>query len=367
MRESEQAIYDQIDRQLGRPATAVMTIDDAATTVLMRHRVIRFRDNAMIKVQKPYMHFASMDKEAFDQIAYPLIGGISRNRMSDTFAYLRGTAENFIDNDRYILFGAGTNYPTVWDMEKLEMRTDVLPDDCVWRSPYTMKEPAFTHRDKPIPFILSLAGGNTGLYSDIMQSFAPLLMARKPDGVIWWTGDGTDDKLAIINALHKIFPNQLSAISVKQLIGGRSNTPLLNGVLGNIAEDSGQITDTEIYKNIGTHQNFRVHKYHSQHGIEIRGNVHHIFSANNAPNFITKSLSAQWRTHVIPFSEQLGSEPPPTITDDFLGRLIGEMCRYAVRIKQQGYVYRWSGAGMEGGKPKPALGRPDTTLPEFRW
>ncbi len=336
MRESEQAIYDQIERQLGRPATAVMTVDEAATAVMARYRIVRFRNGVMIKTGKPYELFVPMDKETFDQIAHPLVMGMPTRRKNDTFGYLRSTAKDLTANDHFILFGAGTNHQIVWDMEALEVRTNISPDDCVWRSPYA---PTLTAR--PVKFVMDLADGNTELYSDIMQSLAPLVMAKKPDGVIWWTGDGTDGKLAITQALNEIFPGQLSNISVKQLNGGRSNTPLLNGALGNIAEDSGQVTDTEIYKSIGAHQDFNMHRYHSQKGIVVRGNVHHVFLASNAPRFYARSLSIDRRTHVLPFGYR--KNQTHRLPDNQLGQLVAEMCRYAAIIKRQGYRYEWLG------------------------
>lgn len=335
---SEKTTYD-IEQDLIRTA-ATSVIEDAATAVTARHRIIQFRGNVMIKVQEPYAHFVPMGKETFERITYPLAGGMTKSRMNDTFAYLCSTADDLTDNDRYILFGAGTTSPAVWDMETLEIRTDIYPDDCVWRSPYPVES---VHDDRPIPFILFLAGGSTELYSDIIQSLAPLLMSRKPDGVIWWIGDDVNGKNTLMDAISKVFPDQLSSLSVKQLVGGRSNTTRLNGVLGNVAEDSGQITDTEIYKSIGAHQNFNVHRYHSQNGVEVQGNVHHIFSATGSPKFYTRSLQADWRTHVIQFSDRPDSGRADTLTDDF-GRLIAEMCRHAVRIKQRGYRYNWLAA-----------------------
>lgn len=344
MREDEQAIYDQIERALGRPA-ATLTIGDAATAVLTRHRIVQFRGNAMIKVQSPYEHFAAMSKEVFGQIAYPLVGGMPKSRINDTFAYLRAVAKDITHNDRFILFGAGTSHQAVWDTERLEMRADVLPDDCVWRSPY-----APIPTTEPIKLIMDLAGGSMGVYSDIMQSLAPLVMTTKPDGVVWWIGADLSGKDALMSALRKIFPNQLSSLTVKQLNGGRSNTPLLNGVLGNIAKDTGgQITNAEIYKSIATHQDFRVHRYHSQSGIEVRGNVHHIFSADCAPAFYTRSSSTDWRTHTVPFSQFHGSQAY-VLPSDFLGQLLAEICKYAAIVKQQGYRYVWSGAAISPNK-----------------
>lgn len=344
MRESEQAIYDQIERQLGRPVAAALSINDAATSVLARHRIARFRGNPLIKTRKPYERFVPMGKDVFDQIAYPLVGGMPRSRMNDTFAYLCSVVKDITANDRYILFGAGTSGQTVWDMERLEMRTDIFADDCAWRSAYI---PILA--PEPIKFIMDLAGGDAGLYSDIIQSLAPLLMAKKPDGVIWWVGGDERGKSVLIDALSRIFPDQLISLTVKQLNGGRSNTPLLNGVLGNIAVDSGgQITNTQIYKSIGTHEDFFMHRWHSQGGITVRGNVHHIFTADRAPMFYTRSLSIDRRTHTVSFSQAGNAQDTPS--NNFYGQLLAEMCRYAAIIKHQGYRYEWSGVA-----PAPKL------------
>jgi hypothetical protein len=184
---------------------------------------------------------------------------------------------------------------------------------------------------------MQLAGDDTGLYDDILQSLAPLVMAKKPDGVIWWVGDGANGKSTLMDAIYKIFPGQLSSITVKRLVDGR-DTPSLNGTLGNVVKESseGRIDDTEIYKSLGTHENFRVHKFHSQDDIEIRGNLHHIFSANLIPSFNDKGYAARRRTFVIPFGQRFASDPTfeeRTFTPEFYGRLIVEICKYAVKLK----------------------------------
>lgn len=337
MRESEQELYDQIERQLGRPATTAPTVHDAATAVMGQRRIIRFRNRTLVKVPKPHERFVPLDSASFEQIAAQAVIGIPQRRINDTFGYVQRTAKDLTVNDRYILFGAGTSRQTVWDMETLEERADISPDDCVWRSPYAL--PLFA---EPVEFIMDLVGNDMRLYSDILQSLAPLLMAMKPDGVIWWTGDDTDGKLSIAEALSRIFPDQLASLSVKQLIGGRSNTPLLNGALGNIAEDRGLVTSTEIYKSIGTHEDFSMHRWHGQDRITIRGNVHHIFLTSNPPRFLVKGLSIERRTQVVPFGHQ-DKNPRRSLSDNQLGQLIAEMCRYAVIIKRHGYCYEWSG------------------------
>lgn len=361
MRDNEQAIYDQIERELLELPAANSAVDAAAMVVSLHYRIVRFRGTVMIKVPKPYPQYVPMDREMFEGAIRPLLGYMPRRSVNEVFAQVCNTANNLTAYEHCILLGAGTNRQAVWDMERLEVRADVLPDDCVWRSPY-----ALLSATKPIKFIMNLAGGDASLYSDIMQSLAPLVMAQKPVGVIWWIGDNVDGKHALFDALNKIFPDQLTSLTVKQLNGGRSNTPLLNGALGNMAIDSsGQITNTEIYKSIGTHEDFSMHQYHTQNGIIVRGNVHHIFAASHAPTFYTRNLSIDRRTHTVPFS-QVGNNqgtPPNSLS----GQLLAEMCRYAQIIKQQGYSYKWSEAGRESEKPEPALSRSSSTLPEFHW
>lgn len=359
MRDDEQALYDQIERDLLDLPAANSAIEAAAMVVQLHYRIIRFRGTVMIKVPNPYPHFVPMSKEMFEWAAKPLLGYIPRRHLNAVYDYLISTADNLTTYGRYILFGAATNQQMIWDMEQLAVRTDVLPDDCVWRTPYTLAPTA-----KPIPFIMDLAGGDVGLYSDIMQSLAPLVMAQKPVGVIWWIGDNVDGKNALVDALNKIFPDQLTSLTVKQLNGGRSNTPLLNGALGNVAVDrGGQITSTDIYKSIGTHEDFSMHRYHSQSGIVVRGNVHHIFSASQAPTFYTRNLSIDRRTHTLPIS-QSDKIQTHTLPDRLLGQLVAEMCRYALEVKRQGYSYKWSAVTLTAksrkldvtpGRPSPIL------------
>jgi phage/plasmid-associated DNA primase len=193
---------------------------------------------------------------------------------------------------------------------------------------------------------MQLAGGEQDIYDDIMQSLAPLIMEKKPDGVIWWVGDGANGKSTLMDAIYKIFPGQLSSINVKRLTDER-DTPSLNGTLANVVKEASEerVDDTGIYKAIGTHENFRVHKFHSQDDVEIRGNMHHIFSANEIPKFNDKGHSAKRRTYIIPFRERFESDPDferKTFTPEMIGRLISEMCAYANRMKNQGYKYKWS-------------------------
>lgn len=342
-----------------------------AGTVAKEVRMARFRGRPMVMVYDPYPHFVPLHKEQFDRIGYPILGGVSRSRMGDVFAYLGNTAEDLSEYDRYVLFGVDLsemeieadtdiehmvkNKPIIWDMKELANIQHVPPSQAIWRSPYakmTQAEGGDVCDDKGrLKFVMQLAGGDEGLYDDIMQSLAPLVMERKPDGVIWWVGDGANGKSTLMDAVYKVFPGQLSSLTVKRLVDGR-DTPSLNGTLGNIVKESseGRVEDTEIYKALGTHEDFRVHKFHSQDDILIRGNLHHVFSANQIPTFNDKGYSARRRTFIIPFKERFDSDPSfedRTFTPEFFGRLIQQMCVYAVRLREQGYRYKWSAVTLD--------------------
>lgn len=358
---------NKLERKVERefePDKKFTIVQTNAAEISAGYRIAQFRGRAMIEVFEPYPHFVPLNKDRFEQIAYPVLGGVSRSRMSDVFAFLCNTAEDLTDSENLVLFGMteideGGERPknlsehgitTVWDMDSLDM-SGMPPSVCVWRSPYAKIIQADAGKDVcdengRLNFIMDLAGNDNDLYDDIMQSIAPLVMKRKPDGVIWWVGDGANGKSTLMDAIYKIFPGQLSSITVKRLVDGR-DTPSLNGTLGNIVKESseGRVDDTEVYKSIGTHENFRVHKFHSQDDIEIRGNVHHIFSANLIPSFNDKGYAARRRTFVIPFKERFESDPmfeERTFTPEMFGRLITEMCKYAIKIKKQGYRYKWS-------------------------
>jgi hypothetical protein len=317
---------------------------------------ISFRGQAMVKIQEPFPHWVPLYKDRFERLAYPLLGGPTRGQVADAYAYVENTAPDKSEFDYLIMFGAEQPTdeqllapglpakPQIWNTRELCWDPAADPDDCVWRSPYP-PIPA-KHQADRLEFVMQLAGHDEGVYDDIMQSIAPIVMEKKPDGAIWWVGDGANGKSTLMDALYRIFPDQLASLTVKALVDER-DTPLLNGQLANIVRESseGRIEDTMVYKAIGTHENFRTHKFHSQETYEIRGNMHHIFSANNIPLFADKGHSARRRTFIIPFRQRFVSDPlfeEKTFTPEFFGRLITEICKYAKQIERQGYKYKWS-------------------------
>jgi hypothetical protein len=364
-----------IDEETGRvqPATVVAR---RALKVMETSSFVRFKGRCLVLVQDGgFPHYVPLRKEYFDQIAYGTWGGLTRGQVSDMYAFVQNTAPDLNANASLIAFGntampddydpfsdgpdktsrATWFQPVVWDMQELTWRPECAPVDCVWRSPYSpLGSPAEfmfigdqLDEGRPrIKFILDLAGGDFGLYDDIMQSMAPIIMDKKPDGVVWWVGNGANGKSTLMDALYRMFPGHFANITVKRLTDGRDN-PSLNGVLANIVKESseGRVDDTEVYKSLGTHENFEAHKFHSQESITINGNIHTIFSANTIPAFNDKGHSAKRRTFIIPFREQFESDPDferKTFTPEFFATLAREMGRYANILKRQGYRYKWS-------------------------
>lgn len=307
-----------------------------------RYRVARYFGRAMLldTVQVPgfgpFEQYVPFPKERFDSLAYEVIGPVTRSRMQDTYAFLVNTAPEISGSGHLMLFG-----DEVWDSRALDFAEGVDTDRVVWRSPWRVSVPG-----GPVPFVLDLAGGDEGHYEDILQSMAPLVMDQKPDGVFWWVGSGANGKSSLMEALYRLFPGQLASLTVKSLTDGR-DTPMLNGHLANVVKESseGRIEDTQIYKSIGTHEDFRVHKFHSQESMTIRGNMHHIFSANQIPAFNDKGFSARRRTFIVPFNERFASDPTfeaRTFTQDVLGHLVGEIMRAALEIRARQYRYKFS-------------------------
>lgn len=318
------------------------TIEKGVSAVLSHYRIIRFNNRLMVEVDDPYVHFQQIDKNQLVGLIRPLIpNNVSLSRINDIVACISNIVQDLSVNSQFVLFGKigdKRTQTTVWDMDSLRTRNDVSPNDCVWRSPYVVP----TDRTHKPDLVMKLAGGDQELYSDIIQSLAPLLMNCKPLGNIWWAGTDPIKRL-LQEALHLIFPAQLTAITPKRLTAGRL-TYLLNNVIGNVvAEECGlRVEDFETCKLIGKREDFFVHKFHSQDGLTINGNVHHIFSVSDIASISNRHNGRCGQTFVVPFNEQINADRTQTISSEFCGQLITEMCRYALRIKQQGYQYEWS-------------------------
>lgn len=305
-----------------------------AITMQQNTRIARFKGSVIIELDGKWHEMTS---DLFAEACYKQFGlGINKSTIADLEHLFRTTAVDLSDRAHLIDFGGA-----VWNMKKLDWDQDTDPSECVYRVDWQPIGDA-----KPIPFIMDLAKGDQGVYDDIMQSCAPLIMHKKPTGVIWYLGGGANGKSTLVHLLYKIFGPYLTEITVKQLEDER-DTPQLNGKLGNICKESseGFVEDTRTYKSIGTHENFSVHKFHSQDMVQIEGNVHHIFSANNIPTFGDKSYGARRRTLVIPFQNQFKPDEmfeEKTFTNKFIERFIAELIKYAHQLKDQNYEYQFS-------------------------
>lgn len=303
-------------------------------------RIARFKGATIIEEDGAWHDLTS---ERFAEVCYKLFGdGLTRHRVNDLEHLFRTTSTDLSTKAGYIAFG-----DQVWDMAKVDWTDAIAAEDCVYRVPFT----PVRSTKKRLPFILDLANGEVGVYDDIMQSIAPLILAKKPTGVVWFLGGGANGKSTLVHLLYKMFGPYLTEITVRQLEDER-DTPQLNGKLGNVCKESseGYVEDTRTYKSIGTHENFLVHKFHSQDMVRIEGNVHHIFSANNIPVFGDKSYGARRRTLVIPFNNRFKADETfedKTFTKKFIENFTAEIIEYAKRLKEQKYEYRFSSTTVE--------------------
>lgn len=297
-------------------------------------KFIQFKGLGLMSSPKSH-GFRPLRSDDFSRIVYPRFLGISKNSIEDLLHAVRVTAEDRSDLAKYIAFN-----DKIWDSEKLEFTDDTME----WVYSTDLKPTGNT--DKAMEFLLQLAEGDEGLARDYLQAIAPLFMARKPTGVVWFVGSGSNGKSALINALYRIIGQYFTSMTTSAIEDGR-DTPRLNGVLGNICRESSEsrVEDTERYKAIGTHEPFTVHKFHSQETVEVSTNFHTIFNANNIPVFSDKTKGARRRTLIVPFPAHFKDDPnfeDRTFTKDFLGGLIELILAETKTIAENGYRYSWS-------------------------
>lgn len=341
-------------------------VEVRARAMMEAHPFIQFRGDTMVLVDQPYGHYIPLTKEYFEKLAYNQLGGLTRGQLGDVYNFVIRQAPEMDEYGHQIRFGitiqeamlsselntgdiefTQKHRAVIYDTKELALLYGEPLDNSIWHCPYPIIKDQLKDDADLIPFILSLAGGDIGLYWDIMQSIAPMIMDKKPDGVIWFVGEGANGKSTLMNALYRMFPHrQLTGLTVKALEDGR-DAPALNRALANIVGESseGRIEDTSTYKALGTHENFKAHIFHQQRPADIIGNIHSIFSANQVPSFNDKGHSARRRTYIIPFGQTFESDPgfeDREFTPELFGRLAAEMIKAARQIKARGYRYQWS-------------------------
>lgn len=290
--------------------------------------------------------WVQLSDDDFSRMAYGVLGtNMRRSAISDLYHLFKNYSIDLTDNSKYISFSDGS----VFDMTTLDFTENLTPQQCFYRIKYA---PNLAEVRKPtrIKFIHEIAGASDSVYDDIMQSISTIFMANKPTGVIWWLGSGANGKSTISKFLHQIFSGYLCDIDIHGLEDGR-DAPILNGKLADIGKESSDsfIEDSKIYKNIGAHEDFSVHKFHSQDTININGNLTYILSANKIPVFSDKTYGARRRTILIRFTQTFADDPTfeeRTFTSETVSSLLGQMIYYA-RLIRDNKGYRWSNSTIK--------------------
>lgn len=296
-----------------------------------KFRVARFKGTTL------YMHddgyWQPLSEDHFRTMAYRLLDTPSRTRINEVWDYMQYGTPDLTQYAQYIRMG-----DLVWDTKAVDFTSDISTEDCVYATRYTPQQDP-----EPSEFVMAIAKNDESAYRDIMQTIAPIFCAYKPAGVIWWKGNGRNGKTTLAQILYDLFPGFISNLTIKQIEDER-DAPVLNGNLANIVKESsdGYIQDSKAYKSIGTHEDFPVHKFHSQQSVMIDGSLHHIFSANNIPTFADKSDGARRRTLIIPFEARFDDDPSfidRTFTKEFYEQHLGLFLQFAKELKTNDYHY----------------------------
>lgn len=305
-------------------------------TITEHHKFANFH-GATLYQPEPDSSYISLTSAILARLVYQYYPYATTQQIREIEHKVRNHSPDMSHLDHLISFPDAT-----WNTKTLRFEDKT---DTVLRSPVS---PHPTSAPLAQAYLLQLADGDPALANDYLQALAPLFMYTKPTGVIWFVGNGANGKSALINAVYKIIGSHLTSLTVGAIEDGR-DTLLLNGVIGNICRESseGRIEDSERYKAIGTHENFRVHKFNSQEMVEISTNFHTVFNANNIPIFSDKTEGARRRTLVVPFPARFKEDPNferRTFTPEFLGGLLHLLLETTTKIKDNHLQYAFSPA-----------------------
>ena len=316
-----------------------------ATRIAKKYRFCVFRGDLYLESRTK--RWEKVDSDDFSRICYKTVGlSLTKAQISEIHHLIRNVCADLSLSKRYIAFSDGT----VFDTKTLDFCA-VPYEDTFFRIDYS---PApLDKATEPIKFIKEICSNDVGVYNDVMQSISTMFMLTKPVGVIWWHGDGSNGKSSISHFLKYTFKNLLADIGVDQLAkNDGADAPMLNGKIANVQQESSDsvVRDSKIYKNIGTHDDFFVHKYFSQDSMVVDGNVAHIFSCNKIPTFMDKTNGARRRTIVIRFREKFAENntfESSVFTKENAEILIAQMIIFARKIKSNGVKYKWSEKTLE--------------------
>lgn len=309
-----------------------------------KYRIVRFRGAVLYRADDGW---EPLSFDEFARMCYKVHGaGIRQTQIKDLQHLFFTSSDDLTKYAHFVAMPDGR----VWDMKKLKFTDDVAHEDCIYTTAVIPGE-GDSHRK----WLEEVTLGDKDLADDIIKALAPIFMAKKPFGVFWFLGNGANGKSTTLKALYAIFGSEapythnrwFSQLTVKQIEDER-DTPMINGKLGNVCLESndGHVKDTGGYKNLAEHSTFNVHKFNSQDGTVVDGNVHTIFNANNIPTFADKTQGVRRRTFTIPFK---ASFPQDNTFDErlfgtegFLEDLLGEILRTTRVLKKNGYDYKFS-------------------------
>lgn len=340
------------DKQLAVPTTEQKMSLKAqqAKAITQKYRIVRFRGAVLFRANNGDS-WEPLSFDEFARICYTVHGAsIRQTQIKDLQHLFFTSSDDLTKYAHYIAMPDGR----VWDMKKLDFTDKVSHEDCVYTTAINPGS-GNSHR----AWLEEVTRGDVGLADDIIQAIAPVFMEKKPFGVFWFLGNGANGKSTTLKALYAMFGSKapythnrwFSQLTVKQIEDER-DTPMINGRLGNICLESndGHVKDTGGYKNLAEHSTFSVHRFNSQDGTMVDGNVHTIFNANNIPTFADKTQGVRRRTFTIPFKASFPQDSTfdETLfgTEGFLEDLLGELLKTTVKIKKNGYSYNFSGATL---------------------
>lgn len=310
-----------------------------ARSISDKHRIVRFMGAVLERTNDGWKTINSDD---FARIAYQELGpGATKSQIQDLEHLFFTSAEDVSDRFRYIGMPDGR----VWDTKKLKWTDAISSEDCIFNCVVAPTE-GNSHRK----WLEEVTRGDEDLANDIMWAIAPILMYKKPFGVFWFLGNGSNGKSTVLKTVHQLFGGKaapFTQLSLTAIEDGR-DTPTMNGKLGNICIEShdGHIKDAGNYKHLADHDDFEVHKMRSNNNIKVYGNIHTIFNTNNIPTFGDKTKAIRDRTFTIPFKAEFprnqNFDENLWATENFLSDFLGELLECTKKIRKNKFNYRLS-------------------------
>jgi len=280
--------------------------------------------------------WSKLSEEDFKSVCYAVFGaGIPSAHIRDLEHYFMGSHNILRSPSKLIYFGGH-----VWDMDTCEFVLESI-DKTFFRSAVVPNMKVKLGKNK---FVMALACDDKEVYDDIFSTLSVMFSAQKPDMVGFFYGDGSNGKSVLIDVVNKLIGAHISSINLERLTDQR-DAPLINGTLANLCGENADnivIEDSQVYKSIGSHERWTVHRMHTNDVIEIDTNPLHIFCVNNMPNFKDKSSAIIRRARVVPFKNKFDQDPTfrNRLLHDtaFLSDFLGELLIYCQEGKKSGWV-----------------------------